>query len=105
MPVSQTVSADALLGECIDYLKVRFDSDSGLVTSALVEIQFALTQWFPTWPAAGRLADIGAEAGVDLDTLLLTPVAVAAELQLPLAAASAEVAEIARPHVTSVVLV
>lgn len=98
------VSADALIGEIIEYLKVRFDARTSTVRSSLVEIQFAIHEWYPTWPVAGRLALVATGAGVDLDATLLTPIAIAAELQLPLATTSTEIAELAAPHVTSVLL-
>ena len=99
------VSADALLGELIEYLKLRFDGRVGPVAAALTEIQFAVYEWYPTWPVAGRLATIATTSGVDLDATLLTPVALAAETNLALATTSHEVAELARPHVTAVLLV
>lgn len=98
------VSADALLGEMIQYLKVRHDSDSALVTADLTEIQVAVHEWYPTWPVAGRLAGLATTTGIDLDATLLAPVAVAAETGLPLATTSEEIAELARPHVSAVVL-
>jgi hypothetical protein len=99
------VSADALLGEIIEYLKVRFDGRRGPVAAALTEIQFAVHEWYPTWPVAGRLAEIATTSGVDLDATLLTPIAVAAETGLALATTSHEIAELARAHVNSVLLV
>jgi hypothetical protein len=98
------VSADALLGEVVEYLKVRHDSDPAAVTTDLTEIQVAVHEWYPTWPVAGRLAGIATTTGLDLDATLLTPVAVAAETGLPLATTSEEIAELARPHVSAVVL-
>lgn len=98
------VSADALLGEVIQYLKVRHASDPGLVTADLTEIHVAVHEWYPTWPVAGRLAALTTTTGIDLDATLLTPVAVAAETGLPLATTSEEIAELARPHVSAVVL-
>jgi hypothetical protein len=98
------VSADALLGEVIQYLKVRHDSDPSLVSADLTEIQVAIHEWYPTWPVAGRLAGLATTTGIDLDATLLAPVAVAAETGLPLATTSEEIAELARPHVSAVVL-
>jgi len=100
----QVVSADALLGEAVEYLKVRFDARPPQVLSSIAEIQFAVQEWYPTWPVTARLASIATAAGSDLDATLLTPVAVAAETGLPLATTSREIAEIASPHVTSVIL-
>lgn len=99
------VSADALLGELVEYLKVRFDGRPDRVTSSLTEIQFAVHEWYPTWPVAARLAEIATGGGVELDATLLVPVAVAADTGLPLATTSTEVAELAAPHVGSVLLV
>ena len=104
-PVRRMVSADALLGEVIEYLNVRYDTRPAPVASGLVEIQSAVHEWYPTWPVAGRLAELATTTGVDLDATLLTPVAVAAETALPLATTSEELAELARPHVVAVVLV
>jgi hypothetical protein len=98
------VSADALLGEVIQYLKVRHDSNAVAVATDLTEIQLAVHQWYPTWPLAGRLAGLTTTTGIDLDATLLTPVAVAAETGLPLATTSEEIADLARPHVSAVVL-
>ena len=98
------VSAEALLGEVVEYLKVRHDSDAAAVVADLTEIQLAVHEWYPTWPVASRLADLATTSGVDLDATLLAPVAVAAELGLPLATTSEEVAELARPHVSAVIL-
>ncbi|MGH8998698.1 MAG: hypothetical protein ACRDY7_04840 [Acidimicrobiia bacterium] len=98
-------SADALLGEFVEYLKVRYEARPEQVASALVEIQFAVGEWYPTWPVAGRLAQLATTSGVDLDATLLTPVAVAAETGLPLATTSTEIAELARPYVPAVVVV
>ena len=98
------VSADALLGEVIQYLKVRHDSDPAAVTADLTEIQLAVHEWYPTWPVVGRLAGLTTTIGVDLDATLLTPVAIAAETGLPLATTSDEIADLARPHVSAVVL-
>jgi hypothetical protein len=98
------VSADALIGEVIEYLKVRHDSDPAAVAADLTEIQLAVHEWYPTWPVAGRLAGLATTTGVDLDATLLTPIALAGETGLPLATTSEEIAEIARPHVAAVVL-
>jgi hypothetical protein len=98
------VSADALLGEVVEYLKVRHDSDPAAVIADLTEIQLAVHEWYPSWPVAGRLAGLATAAGVGLDATLLTPVAIAAETGLPLATTSEEIAEVARPHVSAVVL-
>ena len=98
------VSADALLGEIVQYLKVRHDSNPSAVGTDLIEIQMAVHEWYPTWPVAGRLATLATTTGVDLDATLLAPVAVAAETELPLATTSEEIAELARPHVSAVVL-
>ncbi|MGH9184848.1 MAG: hypothetical protein ACRD0U_03360 [Acidimicrobiales bacterium] len=98
------VSADALLGEVIEYLKVRFDARPEPVISSLAEVQFAVHEWYPTWPVAGRLATIATTSGVDLDATLLAPIAVAAETGLPLATTSTEIAELAAPHVGSVLV-
>lgn len=99
------VSADALLGEVVEYLKVRLDARPAAVSAALTEVQFAVSEWYPTWPVAGRLAALATTSGIDLDATLLVPVAVAAETGLPLATTSEEIAELARPHVSAVVLV
>lgn len=98
------VSADALIGEVIEYLKVRFDGRPEPVTSSLADIQFAVHDWYPTWPVAGRLVTIATSSGVDLDATLLVPIAVAAETSLALATTSPEIAELATPHVHSVLL-
>jgi hypothetical protein len=99
------VSADALLGEIVEYLKVRFDGRPDQVASSLAEIQFAVHEWYPTWPVAGRLATIAAATGVDLDATLLVPIAVAAYTGVRVARTWAVVAELAAPHVGTVVLV
>jgi hypothetical protein len=98
------VSADALIGEVVEYLKVRHDSNPAAVTADLTEIQLAVHEWYPTWPVAGRLAALATSSGVDLDATLLAPVAVAGETGLPLATTSEEIAELARPHVSAVIL-
>ena len=103
-PLNRLVSADALLGEIVEYLKMRFDAQPEQVASTLVEIQFSVAEWYPTWPVAGRLATLATTTGVDLDATLLTPVVVAAETGLPLATTSDEIAELARPHVPAVIL-
>ena len=99
------VSADALLGDVIEYLKVRFDGRTERVASSLAEIQFAVHEWYPTWPVATRVAEIATSGGVDLDATLLVPVAVAAETGLALATTSTEIAELAAPHVGTVIIV
>jgi hypothetical protein len=99
------VSADALLGEIVEYLKTRFEARPELVASTLTEIQFSIHEWYPTWPVAGRLAALATTTGVELDATLLTPIVVAAETGLPLATTSSEIADLARPHVSAVVLV
>ena len=104
-PIRRLVSADALLGEVVEYLKVRHDSVPARVGADLIEIQLAVPEWYPTWPVVGRLAEVATSTGFGLDATLLTPVAVAAETGLPLATTSQEIAEVARPHVTSVLLV
>lgn len=104
-PLRRLVSADALIGEVVEYLKVRFDAQPGLVASTLTEIQLAVAEWYPTWPVAGRLAALATTTGVDLDATLLTPIVVAAETGLALATTSKEIAELARPHVAAVLLV
>jgi hypothetical protein len=104
-PLRRLVSADALLGEIVEYLKVRFDAQPDVIASSLLEIQFAVHEWYPTWPVAGRLASLATTTGVDLDTTLLTPIVIAAETGLALATTSDEIAELARPHVSAVLLV
>ncbi|HEV7687475.1 MAG TPA: hypothetical protein VGQ80_12940 [Acidimicrobiia bacterium] len=104
-PLRRMVSADALLGEIVEYLKTRFEDRPELVASTLTEIQFSVHEWYPTWPVAGRLAALATTTGVELDATLLTPVVVAAETGLPLATTSEEIADLARPHVPAVVLV
>lgn len=103
-PMRQVVSADALLGEAIEYLKVRYDARPPMVLSSLAEIQFAVQDWYPTWPLTARLASIATAPGNDIDATLLTPIAIAAETGLPLATTSREIAAVASPHVTSVIL-
>lgn len=98
------VSADALLGEVLEYLKVRFDGRPEPVRSSVAEIQFAIHEWYPTWPVVGRLTDIATSAAAELDATLLVPIAVAAEIGLPLATTSAEIAALAAPHVGSVIV-
>jgi hypothetical protein len=105
LPFRRLVSADALLGEIIEYLKIRYDGRRGRIASGLAEIQIAVHEWYPTWPVAGRLVDIVAASGVDLDATLLTPIAVAAETALTFATTSTEIADLARAHVPAVVLV
>lgn len=105
LPFRRLVSADALLGELIEYLKVRFDADRGAVAAACTEIRVAVHEWYPTWPVAGRLAELATTTGVDLDAILLTPVALAAETGLTLATTSEEIADLARPLVSAVLLV
>ena len=100
----RVVSADALLGEVVEYLKVRHDSDPAAVIADLTEIQLAVHEWYPSWPVVGRLAGLVTATGVALDATLLTPVAIAAEIGLPLATTSEEIADVARPHVSAVVL-
>jgi hypothetical protein len=104
-PLRRMVSADALLGEIVEYLKIRFEARPELVASTLTEIQFSVHEWYPTWPVAGRLATLATTTGVELDATLLTPIVVAAETGLPLATTSEEIADLARPHVSAVVLV
>lgn len=104
-PLRRMVSADALLGELVEYLKVRFESRPQLVATTLTEIQFSVHEWYPTWPVAGRLVTLATTTGVELDATLLTPIAVAAETGLGLATTSDEIAELARPHVSAVLLV
>lgn len=99
------VSADALLGEIVEYLKIRFDGRDERVASSLAEIQFSVHEWYPTWPVVGRLATVATAGGVDLDATLLAPIAVAADTGLPLATTSVEIAELAAPHVGSVLVV
>ena len=99
------VSADALLSEVIQYLKVRHDSNPAAVATDLTEIQLAVHEWYPTWPVAGRLARLATTTGVDLAPTLLVPVAVAGATGLPLATTSEEIADLARPHVSAVVLI
>jgi hypothetical protein len=105
-PLRRMVSADALLGEVLEYLKVRYDSQPGAVSAALAEIHSAVDQWYPTGPVAGRLAELATTTttGIRLDATLLAPVAVAAETGLALATTSEEIADLARPHVPAVVL-
>ena len=103
-PLRRLVSADALLGAVIEYLEVRHDSDPAAVIADLTEIQLAVYEWYPTWPVAARLAELATTSGVDLDATLLMPVAVAAETGLPLATTSDEIADLARPHVSAVLL-
>lgn len=105
LPLRHLVSADALLGEVIEYLKVRYDARPAPVAAALAEVQFAVHEWYPTWPVAGRLADLATTTGTDLDATLLTPIVLAAETGLTLATTSDEIAELARPHVSAVILV
>jgi hypothetical protein len=105
LPFRRLVSADALLGEIVEYLKVRFDGRRDRVVSNLAEIQFAVHEWYPTWPVAGRLVEIVTVSGVDLDATLLIPIAVAAETALTFATTSAEIADLARPYVPTVALV
>ena len=104
-PLRQVVTADALLGEIVEYLKTRFEGRPELVASTLTEIRFSVHEWYPTWPVAGRLAALATTTGVELDATLLTPVVLAAETGLPLATTSEEIADVARPHVSAVVLV
>lgn len=104
-PLRRLVSADALLGEVVEYLKVRHDSNPAAAVADLIEVQLAVAEWYPTWPVAGRLAELATTTGVDLDATLLTPISVAAETGLPLATTSDEMAAAARPYVTSVLLV
>lgn len=103
-PMRAVVSADALLGEIVEYLKVRHDGAAAAVVQDLTEVQIAVSQWYPTWPVAGRLAALATGSGTDLDATLLVPVALAAEIGLPLATTSDEIADVARPHVSVVVL-
>ena len=104
-PLRRLVSADALLGEIVEYLKLRFESRPEVVTSTLIEIQFSIHEWYSTWPVVGQLAKLATTTGVDLDATLVTPIVIAAETGLPLATTSDEIADLARPHVSAVVLV
>lgn len=99
------VSADTVLAEVIEFLVVRFDGRGGDVVSNLTEMQMAVTEWYPTWPLAARLAEIRVAPGCAIETALLAPVALAAELRLPLATTSSEIAELARPFVPAVLLI
>ncbi len=38
-----------------------------MTTSLAAEIQFAVREWYPTWPVAGRAATVAAAGGVDVD--------------------------------------
>ena len=84
---------------------MRFDGRIEPVASALVEVELAIHEWYPTWPVAGRLVEVCTQGGVDLDATLLTPIALAADLGLPLVTTSTEIAEIARPYVPAVLVI
>lgn len=103
-PMSGIVATDAMLGEIVEYLKVRHDARDGSLLATLAEIQMAVQEWYPTWPIAARLAAIACEPGVEVDATLLTPAALAAETGLPLATTSSEIASIAARHATSVIV-
>jgi hypothetical protein len=102
---SAVVSADTILAEVIDFLVARDDGRAGEVISGLTEVQLSVAEWYPTWPFAARLAEIRSAPGCDVDAVLLAPVALAAELALPLATTSSKIADLARPYVPAVVLI
>jgi hypothetical protein len=89
------VVPDALMAEVVQFLRVKHDGRVGPILADITEVQMAVLNWYPTHTMSARLVDVAIRADADIDTTLLTPVALAMSLEIPLVATNRDVADLA----------
>jgi hypothetical protein len=97
------VAPDALLAEVVQFARVRHDGRVGPMLADIAEVQIAVLNWYPSNAMAAQLVQLSARADAEIDAALLSPVALAASLDMPLVTTSRELADLA-PDTVSVTL-
>ena len=101
-PTERVVTADALLAELVGFLVEHLDRDIERIAGVVAEAQFAVIRWLPLTGVSFKLVEIATAAPPDMPVGLLSPIALAAEMNLPLGTISTEIVELARPYVREV---
>jgi hypothetical protein len=97
------VAPDALLAEVIQFARMRHDGRVGPMLADVAEVQIAVLNWYPSNAMAAQLVQLSARADAEIDAALLSPVALAVSLDMPLVTTSRELADLA-PETVSVTL-
>lgn len=98
------VAPDALVPEIVQYLRVRHDGRVGPMLADIAEVQIAVLNWYPSHTMASQLAQLAARAEPDTDVVLVSPVALAASLAVPLVTTNRVLADLAADVVTVTLL-
>jgi hypothetical protein len=98
------VAPDALMAEVVQFLRVRHDGRVGPMLADVAEVQIAVLNWYPSHIMGSQLVQLSARAAADTDVVLISPVALAASLEIPLVTTNRELADLAAGLVTVTML-
>jgi hypothetical protein len=98
------VAPDALLAEVVQFARVRHDGQVGPMLADIAETQMAVLNWYASSAMAAQLVQLSARADADVDVAMLTPLALAASLDMPLVTTSREIADLAGDAVSVTLL-
>ena len=104
-PVADVVVApDALMAQVVQFLRVKHGGRVATMLSDVAEVQMAVLNWYPSNTMAAQLVQLAARADAEIDVTLLSPVALAATLEIPLVVTNRELADLAAGHVSVTLL-
>lgn len=89
------VAPDALLAEVVQFSRLRLDGRVGPMLADVAEVQMAVLNWYPSNTMTAQLVQLSAQADAELDVVLLSPVALAATLEIPLVTTNRDLADLA----------
>jgi hypothetical protein len=98
------VAPDALMAEVVEFLRVKHDGRVGPMLSDIAEVQIAVLNWYPSNTMAAQLVHLASRADPDIDVSLLSPVALASTLEIPLVTTNRDLADLAVGLVTVTLL-
>ena len=79
----------------MQFLRVKHDGLVGAMLADVAEVQMAVLNWYPANTMAAQLVQLSARAGADIDVALISPVALAATLEIPLITTNRDLADLA----------
>lgn len=92
------------MAEVVEFLRVKHDGRVGPMLSDLAEVQNAVLNWYPFNTMAAQLVHLASRADPDIDVSLLSPVALALTLEIPLVTTNRDLVDLAVGLVTVTLL-
>lgn len=92
------------MAEVVQFLRVKHDGRVGPMLSDVAEVRIAVLNWYPSNTMAAQLVHLSSRADPDIDVSLLSPVALASTLEIPLVTTNRDLADLAVGLVTVTLL-